>query len=81
MSLLINECSDYKALSKGFNCLATNFILESNGESIIINPENISTEELTNLFIGTGTIYRLSIPFQLYCIANSRKKNYQNNEN
>lgn len=69
--LLIHSPSgDYGALSKGFNCLATNPVLGSNEETIKVNIGNVSTEELASLFISAGATYRLSIPFELHCTAN-----------
>jgi len=68
--LIPNPSSEYAALSKGFNCLATNPVLGSNEETIRVSIGNISTEELTGIFISAGAAYRLSIPFELHCIAN-----------
>ena len=61
---------DYAALNKGFNYISTNPVLESSGGTVRVIPENISTEELTSLFISAGAPHRLSVAFNMHYIAN-----------
>ena len=66
--LLPNPSFDYSALSKGFNCLTAEPVLVTNEEEkIMVEIENIPTEELSSLFISADTPYRLSIPFKIRC--------------
>ena len=68
--LLIPSSSiDFVALDKGFNYISANPVLESNGGTVRVVFEDISTEELTSLFISAGATYRLSIPFEIRCSA------------
>lgn len=68
--LIPSPSINYPALDKGINYISANPVLESNGGTARVILENISTEELTSLFISAGVNHRLSIPFKMHCIAN-----------
>ncbi len=68
--LIPGQPIDYAALNKGFNYISNNPDLEFSGGTVRVTEENISTEELTSLFISAGVPHRLSIAFNMQYIAN-----------
>ncbi len=64
--LIPNSPIDYTALSKGYDFINSNPLLETNKGIFKFVFDNIATEELTRLFMSTGVTYRLTIPFIIY---------------
>jgi hypothetical protein len=69
--LIPNPSNDYASLNAGLNYICSNPVLQSSTGRVSVIPENVSTEELTSLFISAGVTYRLSIPFQMHFVASA----------
>jgi len=69
--LIPSPSIDYEILNKGLDCINDNPILESKSGTANVALENVSTEELTSVFISAGIPYRLSLPFKMHYIDNS----------
>ena len=65
--LIPNPPNNYVALSKGFDALISNAVLESTERVHRITVDSVTTDDLTRLFISAGVTYRLSIPFEIAC--------------
>lgn len=63
--LVPNPSNDYTSLFKVHNSLNTNPLLVINETSLKIVVDNISTEDITRLFVSAGITYRLSIPIEI----------------
>lgn len=65
--LVAGSAVDYLALEKGLNFIYANPVLESKQGFVRVVLEDISSEELTSLFISAGATYSLSIAFEMRC--------------
>ena len=65
--LIAGSFVEYAALEKGLNFIYANPHLKTNQGFVRVVLEDISSEELTSLFISAGATYSLSIAFEMCC--------------
>lgn len=69
--LIPSPSIDYEILNRGLDCINDNPVLKSKNGTVNVVLENVSTEELTSVFISAGISYRLSLALKMHYITNS----------